>query len=86
MLDDHLLSLGWRSAMERAAYLIAFLYQRTAGVGLSASRGLMDLAPWDGPPGKKTVADMTCTAASNLPPPWVIGGPHANSVQRVPDR
>ena len=34
MLDDHLLSLGRRSAMERAAYLIAFLYHRAASVGL----------------------------------------------------
>lgn len=36
MLDDHLLSLGRRSAIERAAYLIAFLYQRAALVGLAA--------------------------------------------------
>ena len=35
MLDDHLLSLGRRSALERAAYLIAFLHQRAASVGLS---------------------------------------------------
>jgi CRP-like cAMP-binding protein len=34
MLDDHLLSLGRRTAMERAAYLIAFLYYRAAAVGL----------------------------------------------------
>lgn len=40
MLDDHLLSLGRRSAVERAAYLIAFLYQRAVAVGLSASRGV----------------------------------------------
>jgi len=39
MLDDHLLSLGRRSAMERGAYLIAFLYHRAASVGL-ASRNL----------------------------------------------
>jgi CRP-like cAMP-binding protein len=38
MLDDHLLSLGRRSAMERAAYLIAFLHQRAASVGLDGSR------------------------------------------------
>lgn len=36
MLDDHLLSLGRRTAMERAAYLIAFLFQRAASVGLNA--------------------------------------------------
>lgn len=40
MLDDHLLSLGRRSAVERAAYLIAFLYHRAAAVGLGASRNL----------------------------------------------
>lgn len=34
MLDDHLLSLGRRTAMERAAYLIAFLYHRAVSVGL----------------------------------------------------
>lgn len=34
MLDDHLLSLGRRSAVERAAYLIAFLHQRAVSVGL----------------------------------------------------
>ncbi|MDK1489906.1 Crp/Fnr family transcriptional regulator [Sinorhizobium sp. 7-81] len=28
MLDEHLLSIGRRSALERAAYLLAFLYQR----------------------------------------------------------
>jgi CRP-like cAMP-binding protein len=39
MLDDHLLSLGRRNAIERAAYLIAFLYHRAASVGLE-QRGL----------------------------------------------
>lgn len=34
MLDDHLLSLGRRSAMERAAYLLAFLFERAVSVGL----------------------------------------------------
>ncbi|MGV8953742.1 MAG: Crp/Fnr family transcriptional regulator, partial [Cypionkella sp.] len=38
MLDDHLLSLGRRSAVERAAYLIAFLHQRAASVGLDGTR------------------------------------------------
>ena len=33
MLDENLLSVGRRSAMERAAYLIAFLYQRAEQVG-----------------------------------------------------
>lgn len=40
MLDDHLLSLGRRTAVERAAYLIAFLYQRAASVGLNAHSAL----------------------------------------------
>lgn len=35
MLDEHLLSIGRRSAMERAAYLIAFLYQRAEKVALN---------------------------------------------------
>jgi len=39
MLDEHLLSLGRRTAMERAAYLLAFLYHRAASVGLAAGRG-----------------------------------------------
>ncbi|MDB5538043.1 MAG: Crp/Fnr family transcriptional regulator, partial [Devosia sp.] len=38
--DDHLLSLGRRTAMERAAYLIAFLHQRAAAVGLDGSKQL----------------------------------------------
>ena len=40
MLDEHLLSVGRRSATERAAYLIAFLYHRAASVGLAPSRTL----------------------------------------------
>ncbi|WP_420842212.1 Crp/Fnr family transcriptional regulator [Devosia lacusdianchii] len=40
MLDEHLLSLGRRTAMERAAYLIAFLHQRAESVGLAPSRSL----------------------------------------------
>lgn len=40
MLDDHLLSLGRRTAVERAAYLIAFLYHRAASVGLSGEHAL----------------------------------------------
>lgn len=42
MLDEHLLSLGRRSALERAAYLIAFLYQRGAAIGLGRN-GRIDL-------------------------------------------
>lgn len=40
MLDDHLLSLGRRTAIERAAYLISFLYHRATSVGLAASHSL----------------------------------------------
>lgn len=35
MLDENLLSVGRRSALERAAYLIAFLYQRAEKVGMA---------------------------------------------------
>ncbi|ABR61232.1 cyclic nucleotide-binding domain-containing protein [Sinorhizobium medicae] len=37
MLDENLLSIGRRSALERAAYLIAFLYQRAASLELFRS-------------------------------------------------
>jgi len=37
MLDEHLLSVGQRRAIERAAYLIAFLHQRAIAVGLGDS-------------------------------------------------
>lgn len=40
MLDEHLLSLGRRTAMERAAYLIAFLHQRALSVGGSLAKAL----------------------------------------------
>lgn len=40
MLDENLLSLGRRTALERAAYLIAFLYQRAKTVGLSEDKVL----------------------------------------------
>jgi CRP-like cAMP-binding protein len=35
MLDENLLSVGRRSAVERAAYLIAFLYSRAKSVGMT---------------------------------------------------
>ena len=35
ILDEHLLSIGRRSALERAAYLLAFLYKRAHAVGMS---------------------------------------------------
>lgn len=41
MLDENLLSVGRRSAMERAAYLIAFIYQRAARVGLAGGKRLL---------------------------------------------
>lgn len=41
MLDDHLLSVGRRSALERAAYLVAFLYRRATAVGLSTGKPLL---------------------------------------------
>jgi CRP-like cAMP-binding protein len=41
MLDENLLSVGRRSALERAAYLIAFLYQRAASVGLTEDKPLL---------------------------------------------
>ncbi|WEK05077.1 MAG: Crp/Fnr family transcriptional regulator [Candidatus Devosia phytovorans] len=40
MLDDHLLSLGRRTALERAAYLLAFLANRAEAVGLSGEHSL----------------------------------------------
>jgi CRP-like cAMP-binding protein len=41
MLDENLLSVGRRSALERAAYLIAFLYKRAASVGLAEHKALL---------------------------------------------
>ena len=41
MLDENLLSLGRRTALERAAYLLGFLYQRAMAVGISAQRSLL---------------------------------------------
>jgi CRP-like cAMP-binding protein len=41
MLDENLLSLGRRTAMERAAYLIAFIYQRAGDVGLGGGKHLL---------------------------------------------
>ncbi len=39
MLDSHLLSVGRRTALERAAYLLAFLYNKAARVGLLEKDG-----------------------------------------------
>lgn len=41
MLDENLLSLGRRSALERAAYLLAFIHQRATSLGLGAQAPLM---------------------------------------------
>ncbi len=41
MLDENLLSVGRRSAIERAAYLVAFLYKRAASVGLAEHKSLL---------------------------------------------
>ena len=41
MLDENLLSVGRRSALERAAYLIAFLHQRAMSVGGSEGKSLL---------------------------------------------
>lgn len=38
MLDENLLSIGRRSAIERAAYLIAFIHERARASGLGARR------------------------------------------------
>jgi CRP-like cAMP-binding protein len=43
MLDEALLSLGRRTALERAAYLVAFLYHRARGVGLGKSSTLIPI-------------------------------------------
>jgi CRP-like cAMP-binding protein len=41
MLDENLLSVGRRSAIERAAYLIAFIYHRAVSVGLGDRNRLL---------------------------------------------
>jgi CRP-like cAMP-binding protein len=41
MLDSHLLSVGRRTALERAAYLLAFLYRRAKSVKLLAGNAPM---------------------------------------------
>lgn len=41
ILDENLLSIGRRSAMERAAYIIAFIHQRAARIGLVRDRPLL---------------------------------------------
>lgn len=41
MLDDNLLSVGRRTALERAAYLVAFVYQRALAAGLGRNKNLL---------------------------------------------
>lgn len=41
MLDENLLSVGRRSALERAAYLLAFLHQRAEAVGMKKNAPLI---------------------------------------------
>jgi CRP-like cAMP-binding protein len=41
MLDEHLLSVGRRSAIERAAFLLAFLHYRAVDVGIGTSKRLL---------------------------------------------
>lgn len=41
MLDEILLSVGRRTAMERAAYLFAFLFQRAKSVGMVKTNKLI---------------------------------------------
>lgn len=40
ILDEHLLSVGRRTALERAAYLLAFLHQRAIASGVTPNRWL----------------------------------------------
>lgn len=41
MLDENLLSVGRRSALERAAYLLSFLHQRALSIGARRDRRLL---------------------------------------------
>ena len=43
MLDENLISIGRRSAVERAAYLIVFMHQRAAGAGLTTRKLLIPI-------------------------------------------
>jgi CRP-like cAMP-binding protein len=43
ILDEHLLSIGRRSALERAAYLLAFLYQRASALKLFNGRSFLPI-------------------------------------------
>jgi len=41
LLDEHLLSVGRRSALERTAYILLHLYRRAEDVGLAKDRKVM---------------------------------------------
>jgi CRP-like cAMP-binding protein len=43
ILDEHLLSIGRRSALERAAYLLAYLHQRAKTLGLFAAKDFLPI-------------------------------------------
>jgi CRP-like cAMP-binding protein len=43
ILDEHLLSIGRRSALERAAYLLAYLYQRASALKLFNGRSFLPI-------------------------------------------
>lgn len=43
ILDEHLLSIGRRTALERAAYLIAFLYERARAVHLFDNHAVLPI-------------------------------------------
>lgn len=43
ILDEHLLSVGRRTALERTAYLLSFIHQRAHSVGLSGGRRVIPI-------------------------------------------
>src|SRR5690606_4132577 len=43
MLDENLLSLGRRTALERAAYLLAFIESRASSVGLNGGKNPVEI-------------------------------------------
>ena len=57
MLDENLLSIGRRSALERAAYLLAFLCVRSRAVGLGPIAGAKGRKGPDLPLTQQHVAD-----------------------------
>lgn len=57
MLDENLLSVGRRSAIERAAYLLAFLCSRARSAGLAGGFGSKDRGGSDLPITQQHVAD-----------------------------